>query len=100
MVLAGNSLIFYKESKGPAPTAWVSGGHGGWAGRVGACQSVGRYGGGQWGQQAERAMEENGVLWRHKGDRIPVMPGAPPVPCQQLPREQRGLAGGCPGLGP
>uniref|UniRef100_A0A8B9MTV8 Rho GTPase activating protein 9 n=1 Tax=Accipiter nisus TaxID=211598 RepID=A0A8B9MTV8_9AVES len=29
VVLAGNSLIFYKESKGPAPTAWVSGGHGG-----------------------------------------------------------------------
>lgn len=41
VVLAGNSLIFYKEPKGPAPTAWVSGEHKGGLGQRGRAGAPG-----------------------------------------------------------
>lgn len=45
MVLARNSLIFYKEPKGPAPAAWVSGGHRGGLGQWGSAGASGGMGG-------------------------------------------------------
>lgn len=90
VVLAGNSLVFYKEPKGPAPATWVSWGHGGaWGRSWGGCQGKGRHGG-TLGTAGVGAVETQGT---------PDTP-CPAVPCQQPPREQRGFTRGCAGLGP